>query len=166
MKKNGFLTFCFSFIPGAGQMYQEYMRRGVSIMAIFAIFIAIYGMTGINLFLIPLPIIYAYSFFDTYNLRSKVGTDSQLKDGFIWSEFSDYTINGKNFINKKNSFIGVILILIGIYLVFNSVVMDIGTRYDIRFLTILSQYVMRYLPSVIIASLSIWFGIKLMINKK
>ena len=25
--KSGFLTLCFSFVPGAGQMYQGYMRR-------------------------------------------------------------------------------------------------------------------------------------------
>lgn len=25
--KNGFLTFCFAFVPGAGQMYQGYMKQ-------------------------------------------------------------------------------------------------------------------------------------------
>lgn len=166
MKKNGFLTFCFSFIPGAGQMYQDYMKRGFSIMAIFAIFFAIYAITGISIFLIPLPIIYAYSFFDTYNLRNKIGTDSQLKDSFLWNELSNYEEAQNNLMEKKNSFIGALLILIGIYLVFNSVIRDIGSRYDIKFLVILSQYVIRYLPSVIIATLSIWFGVKLMGNKK
>ena len=32
MLKNGFLTFCCAFIPGAGQMYQGYMKRGLSLM--------------------------------------------------------------------------------------------------------------------------------------
>ena len=27
MKKNGILTFLFAFVPGAGQMYQGYMKR-------------------------------------------------------------------------------------------------------------------------------------------
>ena len=31
MKKNGFLTFIFACIPGAGQMYYGYMQRGLSI---------------------------------------------------------------------------------------------------------------------------------------
>ena len=40
MLKNGFLTFCCAFIPGAGQMYQGYMKRGLSLILIFfAIFI-------------------------------------------------------------------------------------------------------------------------------
>ena len=32
MLKNGFLTFCCAFIPGAGQMYQGYMKRGLSLI--------------------------------------------------------------------------------------------------------------------------------------
>ena len=75
MKKNGFLTFCFSFIPGAGQMYQGYMKKGMSLMTLLAIFIAIASFTNINIFVIPIPLILAYSFFDTYNLRGKIGTD-------------------------------------------------------------------------------------------
>ena len=30
MMKNGILTFLFAFCPGAGQMYQGYMKRGLS----------------------------------------------------------------------------------------------------------------------------------------
>ena len=101
MKKNLFLTFCFSFIPGAGQMYQDYMKRGLSIMILFAIFIALYAMTGISLFMIPVPIIYAYSFFDTYNLRNKIGTDNQLTDNVIWEEFGIEDYKNKNFTNSS-----------------------------------------------------------------
>ena len=72
MKKNLFFTFCFSFIPGAGQMYQAYMKRGVSLMSLFAVFCAITFSTSMPIFAIPLPIIYAYSFFDTYNIRNKL----------------------------------------------------------------------------------------------
>ena len=31
-RKSGFLTFCLAFCPGAGQMYQGYMKRGLSLM--------------------------------------------------------------------------------------------------------------------------------------
>lgn len=30
--ENGLLTLLFAFIPGAGQMYQGYMKRGLSLM--------------------------------------------------------------------------------------------------------------------------------------
>ena len=29
-KKNGFLTLCFSLVPGAGEMYMGFMKQGVS----------------------------------------------------------------------------------------------------------------------------------------
>ena len=34
-KKSGFLTFCFSLIPGAGEMYLGFMKMGVSLMGLF-----------------------------------------------------------------------------------------------------------------------------------
>ena len=36
MKKNGILTLLFAFIPGAGQMYQGYMKRGLSLVLMAA----------------------------------------------------------------------------------------------------------------------------------
>lgn len=36
MMKNGILTFLFAFCPGAGQMYQGYMKRGLSLITMFA----------------------------------------------------------------------------------------------------------------------------------
>ena len=166
MKKNLFFTFCFSFIPGAGQMYQDYMKRGISLMILFGIFVGIYAMVGIPIFLIPVPIMYAYSFFDTYNLRNKIGTDKEIQDKAIWEELGLEEFKNNKLNKSTNTFLGVILIFVGAYLVFNSILKDIGIRYDIYYLKIFSSYVLRYLPSVIIATLSIWVGIKLVINKK
>lgn len=166
MKKNGFLTFCFSFIPGAGQMYQDYMKRGLSIMTLFAISCALWGFAGISIFAAPIPIIYAYSFFDTYNIRNKIGTDRALNDGLIWDEFLEEGSKSSKIFDKKNKVIGFLLVLVGAYLVFSNILRDIGQRYGIEFLVVFASYVTRYLPTVIISTLSIWFGTKLMINKK
>ena len=35
--KNGILTLIFSCIPGAGQMYQGYMERGLSLVSMFCL---------------------------------------------------------------------------------------------------------------------------------
>ena len=35
MKKNSFLTFCFAFIPGAGEMYLGMMKKGLAVMLLF-----------------------------------------------------------------------------------------------------------------------------------
>ena len=37
MMKNGILTFLFAFCPGAGQMYQGYMKRGLSLITMFCV---------------------------------------------------------------------------------------------------------------------------------
>ena len=34
-RKSGFLTFCFACLPGAGEMYLGYMKRGLSVMIAF-----------------------------------------------------------------------------------------------------------------------------------
>mgnify|MGYP005819875781 CR=1 FL=1 len=52
MKKNLFFTFCFSFIPGAAQMYQTYMKRGLCIKVLFALANALESMIPIPLFMI------------------------------------------------------------------------------------------------------------------
>lgn len=34
-KKNAILTFIFSMLPGAGEMYMGFMKQGVSLMSMF-----------------------------------------------------------------------------------------------------------------------------------
>ena len=34
-RKSGFLTFCFACLPGVGEMYLGYMKRGLSVMIAF-----------------------------------------------------------------------------------------------------------------------------------
>ena len=48
MKKNGILTLLFACIPGAGQMYQGYMKRGLSLITMFCLFIIVGSATGLD----------------------------------------------------------------------------------------------------------------------
>lgn len=166
MKKNGFLTFCFSFIPGAGQMYQGYMKRGLSIMLLFGIFTGITGVAGTPILAIPIPIIFAYSFFDTFNIRNRTGEQNQIKDDYVWNDFSDKDIFKGIKEKKINNFLGVVLIVIGIYILLDSVLSNIAHRLDLYYLSNFMNIVMRYLPSALIAVLSIYFGVKLVSRKR
>ena len=49
MKKNGILTLLFALIPGAGEMYQGYMKRGLSIITMFCLSIALSAWMGISI---------------------------------------------------------------------------------------------------------------------
>ena len=82
MKKNGILTLLFAFIPGAGQMYQGYMKRGLSLVLMAA-------AIGMASMLIPpiafaLLVVFMYSFFDTFNLRAQISMGTAPED-VIWS---------------------------------------------------------------------------------
>ncbi|NLW78138.1 MAG: hypothetical protein GXY32_01840 [Ruminococcaceae bacterium] len=70
MKKNGFLTFICALVPGFGQMYQGYMRRGVSLAFWFCAVIAVAALARLEFLLILLPVVWAYSFFDSFNIRN------------------------------------------------------------------------------------------------
>ena len=58
-RKSGFLTFCFACLPGAGEMYLGYMKRGLSVMIAFwgLIFVASLRNMGILGILAPRDVV-------------------------------------------------------------------------------------------------------------
>jgi len=166
MKKNLFLTFCFSFIPGAGQMYQQYMKRGLSIILLTAFFIAITIIVGAPIFMIPVAIIMMYSFFDTYNIRNDLDSENKIEDEYIWKTAGIDILESNFKIVKKNSFFGFALIVIGAYLLFNNVIGNLIYESDIRWLINLVHIIRNYLPSILVSIISIAIGMKLISNKE
>ena len=81
--KNGILTFIFAFCPGAGQMYQGYMKRGLSLITMFCLFIMAGMMTGLDALVFGCIIVYMYSFFDTFNLRAQLAAEKPRRTT-IW----------------------------------------------------------------------------------
>ena len=81
MLKNGFLTFCCAFIPGAGQMYQGYMKRGLSLILTACLI----GMVSslLNPVLLLLVVVWMYSFFETFNLRAQIIADTAPEDDYL-----------------------------------------------------------------------------------
>lgn len=155
MQKNGFLTFCFSLIPGAGQMYLGLMKRGLSIMVLAGVFAICMFELGSILFVVPFLIIMAYSFFDTYRIR-----DCQKRGE---GEEDAYIIQPKQLKNiRGNRLIGAGLILIGAYLLFTK---TLGTTFDYwnfsPFLNRAYWAIRRCLPSLIAACLAIGVGVRM-----
>lgn len=158
MKKNLFLTFCFSWIPGAGQMYQNYMKRGLSLMCIAGVLFILAVMLETAIFVIPVLIIMAYSFFDTYNIRNSIGNEDELKD--------DYILKGIDFDKLKgNKLLGIGIILVGIYLLLNNVLYGIAKQIDIHWLIIFIRTIRMYFPSLIVSAITIGIGVKMISNK-
>ena len=166
MKKNLFLTFCFSFVPGAGQMYQCYMKKGMSLLTVVALSIMIAVLANLELLLIPAILVWVYSFFDTYHLRNKIGTENQEEDICIWENEEITKLFGERKFEKKNTLLGILLIIVGTYILFNSVLGRIASSYDLDILGDIVRIVSRYLPSTLIAVLSIVFGFKFISGKE
>ena len=81
MMKNGILTFLFAFCPGAGQMYQGYMKRGLSLITMFCV--AFGAGTLLGVLYVAMPIVWMYSFFDTFNLRAQIGAGTASQDDYL-----------------------------------------------------------------------------------
>lgn len=158
MKKNLFFTFCFSFIPGAGQMYQNYMKRGLSMMCIFGISFALGIMLETVIFMIPAWIVWAYSFFDTYNIRNTIGTEEEIKD--------EYMVNGIDFNKiKGNKLLGIGILLVGVYLLLNNVLYGMAKQAEIEWVIRLVRIIRMYFPSLIVSAITIGIGTKMISNK-
>ena len=83
MKKNGILTLLFACIPGAGQMYQGYMKRGLSLITMFCLFIIVGSATGLEALVVGCIVVYMYSFFDTFNLRAQIIAENAPADDYL-----------------------------------------------------------------------------------
>ena len=168
MKKSSSLTFCFAFIPGAGEMYLGMMRKGAAIMALF------WGIIGISVFLqmgficAVLPIVWFYSFFETFNVRWLPDVERERMD----LEFSDrlgtrlFSNDLKAILDKRHTLIGVLLILIGGWAVLNNFLVPVLEE----FLNLGDYWIFRYLtyrlPSILVSFAVIAFGFYLVKGKK
>ncbi len=169
MKKNSFLTFCFAFIPGAGQMYLGFIKRGVSFMAAFFLMIAISGNFRINAVMWLLPIIFFVAFFDTFNLARKLKENISVQDDFV---FKTSELEGLFQHKKRNKYIGLAAVFVGVYWLFDNFVLNMLSDAVIRcFATtmpvvadniyLVTRNIRNSAPSVIIAVVIIVIGIKL-----
>lgn len=160
-KKSGFLTFCFSLVPGAGEMYMGFMKQGLSIMAAFwlVIFVATFLDIGPALFI--LPIMWCYSFFNVNNMRGLPDEEFYtLEDDYIF-HFHSIFPNGKW--NKvQNNILAVLLIVIGFSMIWHYSV------YYLEWLLPMDFYwsIVNDVPQCIVGLLMVLGGIYLIRGKK
>ena len=156
MKKSLFLTFCFALVPGAGQMYQNYMKRGLSLMCLAGIALILAVMIETVIFIVPLFIIVAYSFFYTFNIRSEIGTENAPKDAYIF--LNNLSLDKL----KGNRLLGIGLILIGVYILFNNIFYGLAIEINNELLIDMVKAVRNYFPSLIVSAITLDIGIKML----
>ena len=168
-KKSKFLTFVFSLLPGAGHMYMGFMNMGVSFMSVF--FFTIFLSTWLNIgpLLFVLPLIWFYSFFDCTN---RLSLDEEefllLEDKYLFS-IDKLSKLDKNIFKKRNFAAGVVLLILGIYLIADNM-MNVLAQYIPQYIPQELYYIiqdfMRQTPKIIIGVAIIVIGVRLIIGKK
>lgn len=163
-KRNGFLTFCLSCLPGAGHMFLGFFKEGISLMLCFFFLSALAGWLEIDGIFFLLPVIWFYSFFDALNKNSLPDEDfAQLEDHYFFVNGLD-DFKGFSF-SKYRTAIAVLIIILGINLLCNNVVSLMATfgftlSYEVH------QVFFRYIPQMTAAVLIIAAGIYLISGKK
>lgn len=163
MEKNSLLTFIFSFMPGAGEMYLGMMKKGLAIITAFFAVVFLGVVLYIEEICVILPVIWCYSFFDTINMR-KYSPEGRIemdnKFGEDMKVFCDHDWSG--LLKKKNTIFGIGFVLLGLYLLFENFIMPIINR----FCDYIGSYVLcdiiSNIPSMVVAFLIILLGIQLL----
>lgn len=165
-QKRGLLLFLTSLIPGAGQMYMGFRKRGLSIMllffALFAFSTATYGFSWLIIFL---PVIWFYSFFDVHNLKSLPEEDFYaIEDSYILN-LDGVLGDSKSLLGKYRTLTAVVLILIGAILLWNNL-MDAFYWFLPDWIAMRLRNLFRLLPQIVIAVGIILAGVYIIKDKK
>ena len=122
MKKNGILTFLFAFVPGAGQMYQGYMKRGLSLITLF--FLCIMAGMLLEPLVLTALIVWMYSFFDTFNLRAQFIAGTAPADDYL-VHFNTKDARLTLFFRDSHKLVGWALIALGGLVAYENVIMRV-----------------------------------------
>ena len=121
MMKNGILTFLFAFCPGAGQMYQGYMKRGLSLITMFCV--AFGAGTLLEVLYVAMPIVWMYSFFDTFNLRAQIGAGTAPQDDYL-VHINWHDQRMEQFMLDSHKLLGWGLIALGALVAYQNILMN------------------------------------------
>lgn len=118
MRRNGFLNFLFSLCPGAGQMYQGYMKRGLSLIVAFVVPIMV-GASLLPVLMTFSAVVYMYSFFDSINLRAQIreyeaGLRSELPEDDFLVHLNLAQGDLQKLLSGKTHLIGWGLVILGV----------------------------------------------------
>ena len=122
MKKNGILTFLFAFVPGAGQMYQGYMKRGLSLITL--LFLCIMAGMLLEPLVLTALIVWMYSFFDTFNLWAQFIAGTAPADDYL-VHFNTKDARLTLFFRDSHKLVGWALIALGAMVAYQNIIMRV-----------------------------------------
>ena len=166
-KRSKFWTIVFAFLPGAGHMYNGFMKLGVSFMGLFFAVIAFASFINMGGIMFLTPVVWFYAFFDCINRVFQDDDEFYTQEDhylFTREQLEYWNIHLK----ERNLLVGIALVVIGIYMLWNNVVLRLISNYNILPPHVYNavQYIGHLLPQLIVGGLIIWAGITLVMGKK
>lgn len=158
-RKNVLLTWVAACAFGAGQMYLGYMKRGLSLMLIAVADCFMVGFFNNEVFLLFLPVIWAYAFFDTFNLRNQ---DVPKPDAMMFDVSWFMGQNWKHLLESKHGLFGWVLIGIGAYALYNNFVAPTLWEIARSFGVVWLSNFLYGVPTLVVAALLVGAGIYLL----
>ena len=157
-EKRGFLLFITSCMAGCGQMYQGYMKRGLSLLLMFFSLTALSAFLALAPLAFFLPVVWLYAFFDSYALRSRIAEGQPPEDEFLFglSEMDNQRMG--QLLRRRHSFIGWALVLSGLYIFYGRLIRGILGSLQLSWLYDLMVYDLPQMAvSLLIVGLGVWF---------
>lgn len=171
-KKNRFLSFCFSLLPGAGEMYLGFMKMGLSLISVFALSIIITLYFNIGVMGFAVFVVWVYGFFHANNLASLSDEEfNRIEDEYLFG-FGEKDLDSlkDSVMGKYRKIFAIILILFGISMLWQTFCRllryIVGNDYYYQYIHSFMRTISSDVPRVLIAFLIIWLGIKLIRGKK
>lgn len=167
-QRNKFLTFLFSLMPGCGQMFMGFMKRGISLLFLFLLTIISSSILNLGEIGYIAIFIWCWAFFDSLNLMSLPPEKFQtLEDDFLISGKSRALSESRLPAGKMLRYFGIALILIGALSLWNGIFDYIyDTFYYNAYIAELIYRLNYYIPRLVLSILIILIGAKLIRRKK
>lgn len=159
MRKNKFLTVIFSIFPGAGQMYLGYIKRGVSLMLIFASIAMLAGLLGVSFLMFFLPVIWFFAFFDTLNLINTTYIPMPMDD-YLFHFSEEFQKRIQKFLGGNPVFWGLLMIGFGVYILFKDFMDYISHYFPV------CGFIADNLPKTLLSLAIIWIGVRILKSSK
>lgn len=157
-KKSKFLTFCFSFIPGFGEMYLGFFKIGVSLLGMFLFLLFTSIVLNLGSFFVFVSIPWAYSFFHSNHINSLPDEEFySMEDHFLLPMQEIRREEWERFLQKYRNLISIVMIYIGISILWENFYRMIRSFLPQFVNEILSTLTYR-LPQVIFALILIGIG--------
>lgn len=165
-KKSRFLTFCFSLMPGAAEMYMGFMKMGLSLMLLFVMIIMLATWLVQGVMAALAVVVWFYSFFHANHLASLNDDEfNEVKDEYLFGMDSLPGID--EFVKKNRKWIAYLLIFLGVCFLWNSManLLRHVLPEEYAFISRIMWRIGDYVPSLLVGIGIVVLGIQMLRGK-